>query len=58
MTDGSQRVVGMEYRPIRGLEVLAPAGLKVNLRLNFYCFMNQDINQFLVLCYKPTTKGN
>ena len=29
MTDGVQRVFGMEYRPIKGLEVLAPAGLKV-----------------------------
>ncbi|GLT69231.1 hypothetical protein SLA2020_413990 [Shorea laevis] len=29
MTDGVQRVFGMEYRPIQALEVLAPAGLKV-----------------------------
>ncbi|XP_057480199.1 recQ-mediated genome instability protein 1-like isoform X2 [Actinidia eriantha] len=29
MTDGVQRVFGVEYRPIKGLEVLAPAGLKV-----------------------------
>ncbi|KAL6996918.1 recQ-mediated genome instability protein 1 [Sarracenia purpurea var. burkii] len=29
MTDGVQRVFGMEYRPIKDLEVLAPAGLKV-----------------------------
>ncbi|GLT35607.1 hypothetical protein SLA2020_100450 [Shorea laevis] len=29
MTDGVQRVFGMEYRPIKCLEVLAPAGLKV-----------------------------
>ncbi|PSS07647.1 RecQ-mediated genome instability protein like [Actinidia chinensis var. chinensis] len=29
MTDGVQRVFGMEYRPIKGLEVLALAGLKV-----------------------------
>ncbi|KAK6924634.1 RecQ mediated genome instability protein 1, N-terminal [Dillenia turbinata] len=29
MTDGIQRVFGMEYRPIRDLQVLAPAGLKV-----------------------------
>lgn len=31
MTDGVQRVFGMEYRPIKDLEVLAPAGLKVCL---------------------------
>ncbi|XVF11495.1 hypothetical protein REPUB_Repub08aG0032200 [Reevesia pubescens] len=29
MTDGIQRVFGMEYRPIKDLQVLAPAGLKV-----------------------------
>ncbi|KAF9605180.1 hypothetical protein IFM89_014293 [Coptis chinensis] len=29
MTDGVQRVFGVEYRPIKQLEVLAPAGLKV-----------------------------
>ncbi|KAL0415640.1 UNVERIFIED_CONTAM: RecQ-mediatedinstability protein 1 [Sesamum latifolium] len=29
MTDGIQRVFGMEYRPVKDLEVLAPAGLKV-----------------------------
>ncbi|KAA8540664.1 hypothetical protein F0562_024417 [Nyssa sinensis] len=29
MTDGVQRVFGMEYRPIKDLEVLNPAGLKV-----------------------------
>lgn len=29
MTDGVQRVFGMEYRPIKDLEVLASAGLKV-----------------------------
>lgn len=29
MTDGVQRVFGMEYRPIKDLEVLSPAGLKV-----------------------------
>ncbi|XP_058093116.1 recQ-mediated genome instability protein 1 isoform X2 [Magnolia sinica] len=32
MTDGAQLVFGMEYRPIRDLEVLAPAGLKVCIR--------------------------
>lgn len=30
MTDGVQRVFGMEYRPIKDLEVLAPAGFKVS----------------------------
>lgn len=30
MTDGVQRVFGMEYRPIKDLEVLSPAGLKVS----------------------------
>ena len=29
MTDGIQRVFGMEYRPIQALEVCASAGLKV-----------------------------
>lgn len=29
MTDGVQRVFGMEYRPIKDLEALAPAGMKV-----------------------------
>ncbi|XP_062185246.1 recQ-mediated genome instability protein 1 [Phragmites australis] len=32
MTDGIQRVFGMEYRPIKDLQVLAPAGLKVVIR--------------------------
>ncbi|KAJ8634162.1 hypothetical protein MRB53_027498 [Persea americana] len=32
MTDGAQRVVGMEYRPVSCLEALAPAGLKVCIR--------------------------
>ncbi|KAF6161533.1 hypothetical protein GIB67_009412 [Kingdonia uniflora] len=30
MTDGVQRVFGMEYRPIKDIEVLSPAGLKVH----------------------------
>ncbi|XP_042015692.1 recQ-mediated genome instability protein 1-like [Salvia splendens] len=29
MTDGIQRVFGMEYRPIKDIQVLGPAGLKV-----------------------------
>ncbi|XP_050220647.1 recQ-mediated genome instability protein 1 isoform X2 [Mercurialis annua] len=29
MTDGVQHIFGMEYRPIKDLQVLAPAGLKV-----------------------------
>ncbi|CAN6970464.1 unnamed protein product [Brassica rapa subsp. trilocularis] len=29
MTDGVQRVFGMEYRPVKDLQVLAPAGLKI-----------------------------
>lgn len=29
MTDGVQRVFGMEYQPIKDLDALAPAGLKV-----------------------------
>ncbi|GJN27817.1 hypothetical protein PR202_gb15869 [Eleusine coracana subsp. coracana] len=32
MTDGIQRIFGMEYRPIKDLEVLAPAGLKIVIR--------------------------
>ncbi|PIA33840.1 hypothetical protein AQUCO_04000129v1 [Aquilegia coerulea] len=31
MTDGVQRVFGIEYRPIKNLDVLAPAGLKVSI---------------------------
>jgi RecQ-mediated genome instability protein 1 len=31
MTDGVQRVFGMEYRPIKDLKVLAPPGFKVSL---------------------------
>ncbi|MCO5564488.1 hypothetical protein L7F22_018149 [Adiantum nelumboides] len=30
MTDGVQRIYGIEYRPIRALNVLSPAGLKVH----------------------------
>ncbi|MCO5585696.1 hypothetical protein L7F22_039632 [Adiantum nelumboides] len=29
MTDGVQRIYGIEYRPIRALNVLSPAGLKI-----------------------------
>ncbi|XP_008346667.3 recQ-mediated genome instability protein 1 isoform X2 [Malus domestica] len=29
LTDGVQRVIAMEYRPIQALEALAPAGLKI-----------------------------
>ncbi|KAG2565797.1 recQ-mediated genome instability protein 1-like [Panicum virgatum] len=32
MTDGIQRIFGMEYRPIKDLAVLAPAGLKIIIR--------------------------
>ncbi|KAE8780390.1 recQ-mediated genome instability protein 1 [Hordeum vulgare] len=32
MTDGIQRIYGMEYRPIKDLEVLAPAGFKIVIR--------------------------
>ncbi|KAJ4762249.1 RecQ-mediated genome instability protein 1 [Rhynchospora pubera] len=32
MTDGVQRVFGIEYRPIKELEVLAPSGFKVVVR--------------------------
>ncbi|KAJ3675806.1 hypothetical protein LUZ60_004848 [Juncus effusus] len=32
MTDGVTRVVGIEYRPIRELEVLAPSGFKVVIK--------------------------
>ncbi|XP_072151309.1 recQ-mediated genome instability protein 1 isoform X2 [Setaria viridis] len=32
MTDGMQRIFGMEYRPIKDLAVLAPAGLKIVIR--------------------------
>ena len=58
MTDGAQRVVGMEYRPVSCLEALAPAGLKVSFRLYFHCVMDQNMNQLLVLCYKPTSNRN
>ena len=39
MTDGVQRVFGMEYRPIKDLEVLAPAGLKVSFTCNCQSFL-------------------
>ncbi|XP_066345674.1 LOW QUALITY PROTEIN: recQ-mediated genome instability protein 1-like [Miscanthus floridulus] len=32
ITDGVQRIFGMEYRPIKALAVLAPAGLKIIIR--------------------------
>ena len=32
MTDGVQRISGMEYRPIKALEVLSPAGMMVCLK--------------------------
>ncbi|KAG9445874.1 hypothetical protein H6P81_012002 [Aristolochia fimbriata] len=32
MTDGCQRVFGMEYRPVKDLDVLSPAGLKICVR--------------------------
>uniref|UniRef100_A0A0D9W4A3 RecQ-mediated genome instability protein 1 n=1 Tax=Leersia perrieri TaxID=77586 RepID=A0A0D9W4A3_9ORYZ len=32
MTDGIQRIYGIEYRPIKDLEVLAPAGFKIVIR--------------------------
>ena len=38
LTDGIQRVFGMEYRPIRDLDVVSPAGLKVNFE--FYVVLN------------------
>ncbi|CBI15702.3 hypothetical protein VitviT2T_025643 [Vitis vinifera] len=42
MTDGIQRVFGMEYRPIKDIEVLAPAGLKIaicNVNIRHGLFM-------------------
>lgn len=36
LTDGAQRVYGMEYRPMSMLQVLAPAGLKVYLLFFLY----------------------
>lgn len=41
MTDGVQRVFGMEYRPIKQLEVLGPAGLKVGY---FHCNLCWQMN--------------
>lgn len=38
MTDGVQRVFGMEYQPIKDLDVLAPAGLKVRYESYFIFF--------------------
>ncbi|XP_071682518.1 recQ-mediated genome instability protein 1 isoform X4 [Lolium perenne] len=32
MTDGIQRIYGMEYRPIKDLQVLAPVGFKIVIR--------------------------
>lgn len=39
MTDGVQRVFGMEYRPIQALEVLAPAGLKVQENCIWFLYL-------------------
>ncbi|ESR50121.1 RecQ-mediated genome instability protein 1 [Citrus sinensis] len=42
MTDGVQRVFGMEYRPIKDLKVLAPSGFKVvicNVHIRHGLFM-------------------
>jgi RecQ mediated genome instability protein len=38
MTDGVQRVFGIEYRPIKEFEVLAPSGFKVNFAFFFFFF--------------------
>lgn len=43
MTDGAQRVFGMEYRPIKDLKVLTPAGLKVFI---FYLMDHQRSSPF------------
>ncbi|XP_058226437.1 recQ-mediated genome instability protein 1 isoform X2 [Rhododendron vialii] len=47
MTDGVQRVFGMEYRPVKDLEVLAPAGMKVaicnvNIRRGLLMLVPED----------------
>jgi hypothetical protein len=34
MTDGVQRVTGFEYRPIKGLQVFSPAGIKVMIQIS------------------------
>lgn len=43
MTDGVQRIFGMEYRPIKDLNVLAPVGFKVYLLIELeYLFANNE----------------
>jgi hypothetical protein len=39
MTDGVQRVFGMEYRTIQALDALAPAGLKVFFGTYYLCMV-------------------
>jgi RecQ-mediated genome instability protein 1 len=36
MTDGVHRIFGIEYRPIKELEVLAPSGFKVKSVIFFF----------------------
>lgn len=39
MTDGVQRVFGMEYRPIKDLEAMSPAGFKVSISRPVYILL-------------------
>lgn len=50
MTDGIERVFGMEYRPIKGLDVMAPAGIKVHLKPSFILLVKFPFYFYLCLC--------
>lgn len=54
MTDGVQRVFGMEYRPIKDLKVLAPPGFKVLLFFfpDDLWFIELEYLFVIVFCHK------
>lgn len=50
LTDGVQRIIAMEYRPIQALEALAPAGLKVVFLWLSYLLQNDGFQPFSLHC--------
>ena len=53
MTDGIQRVFGIEYRPIKDLNVFSPAGLKVSGILNFIYYLDFLHTLWLIAAFIP-----
>jgi hypothetical protein len=47
MTDGIQRVFGMEYRPIEALEVCASSGLKVSSMPRVILFFHSNTHIYM-----------